>query len=139
MDTHSTILSLLCVVTLGVAGCASVTDISHDKRYATDYAVGDVYRTRQPLYFWAGALTQKHFYDVTDTLEAGSKVRITKIEADYGGPEMGTRMVVTGCIIGGKHDGQQVELWPISRFQIQRHPSCAVYFVDTNFVERVSP
>lgn len=138
MDSHRTFLaSALLLVILG-SGCESITDISHDKRYATDYAVGDVYRTRQPLYFWVGALTAKRHYDVTDTLEAGSQVRIAKIEADYGGPEMRRRMVITGCILDGKHGGQQVELWPISRFQVQRHPSCAVYFVDTNFVERVS-
>src|SRR5947207_2107881 len=122
MGAYRIILLLVCVLVLAT-GCQSVTDISHDKRYATDYAVGDVYRTRQPLYFWAGALTAKRFYDVTETLEAGSQVRITKIEADYGGPDAGRRMVITGCILDGKHVGEQVELWPISRFQVQRHPS----------------
>jgi hypothetical protein len=138
IGARRTLLWLAFVIRLIGTGCESVRDISNDKRYATDYAIGDVYRIRTPVFLWSGDLTRWQIKGgECFSVEPGLKIQIAKLELFYGGPEMGSPMQVKANFLDGPFTNQLVEIYSISRMQVQRHPSAAVYFVDTNILERV--
>ena len=117
------------------AGCGSTRDISNDKKYVTDYRVGDLFRTLQPVYLWSGQLTRTKAHDISETVETGSRIRITKVRLHEG--EVGRQMLISGRILDGHLADREVELWPISQFQVQRDRGVAVYFVDTTILKRI--
>src|SRR5205085_2081031 len=56
------------VLLLAGTGCGSNRDVSTDKRYVTDYRVGDVFRTLQPVYLWSGQLKRTRSPDVSEAV-----------------------------------------------------------------------
>jgi len=123
------------VLLLAGTGCGSTRDISNDKGYVTDYRVGDVFRTLQPVYFWSGQLIRTRSPDISEVVETGSRIRITKVDLHEG--EVGRQMLIGGRILDGHLADREVELGPISKFQVQRERSVAVYFVDPTILKRV--
>jgi hypothetical protein len=117
-------------------GCGTTRDISNDKRYVTDYRVGDLFQTLQPVYFWSGQLLRTKTPDIAETVGTGARIRITKVELREE-PETGRQMLVRGRILDGQLADREVELGPISQFQVQRQRSAAVYFVDTTILKRI--
>jgi hypothetical protein len=122
---------------LAGTGCGTTRDISDDKGYVTDYRVGDLFQTLQPVYFWSGQLLRTRTPDVSEPVATGSRIRITKVQLREGEPEMGRQMLIRGRILDGHLADREVELGPISKFQVQRQGSVAVYFVDTTILKRI--
>lgn len=122
---------------LAATGCGTTRDISDDKGYVTDYRVGNLFQTLQPVYHWAGQLTRTITPDISETVETGSRIRITKVQLREGEPEMGRQMLIKGRILDGHLADREVELSQISKFQVQRQRSTAVYFVDTTILKRI--
>jgi hypothetical protein len=120
---------------LAGTGCGTTRDISNDKRYVTD-RVGDLFQTLQPAYFWSGQLMRAKTPDISETVETGSRIRITKVQLREE-PETGRQMLIRGRILDGHLADREVELGPISQFQVQRQRSAAVYFVDTTILKRI--
>jgi hypothetical protein len=123
------------VLMLAGTGCGSTRDISNDKGYVTDYRVGDLFRTLQPVYLWSGKLMRTRSPDISEEVERGARIRITKVELHEG--EVGRQMLIGGRILDGRLAEREVELGPISKFQVQRERSVAVYFVDPTILKRV--
>jgi hypothetical protein len=122
---------------LAGAGCGTTRDISNDKGYATDYKVGDLFQSLQPVYFWSGQLLRTTTPDVSEMVPTGTRIRIKAVQLREGEPEMGRQMLIKGRILDGRLADREVELGPISRFQVQRQRSVAVYFVDTTILKRI--
>jgi hypothetical protein len=118
-------------------GCGTTRDISNDKGYVTDYRVGDLFQTLQPVYFWSGQLMRTKTPDISETVPTGSRIRITKVQLREGESEIGRQMLIKGRILDGHLKDREVELSPISQFQVQRQRSAAVYFVDTTVLKRI--
>ena len=121
---------------LAGTGCGTTRDISNDKHYVTDYRVGDLFQTLQPVYFWSGQLMRTKTPDISETVETGSRIRITKVQLREE-PEIGRQMLIRGRILDGHLADREVELGPVSQFQVQRQRSAAVYFVDTTILKRI--
>jgi hypothetical protein len=122
---------------LAGAGCGTTRDISNDKGYATDYRVGDLFQTLQPVYYWSGQLMRTKTPDISETVATGSRIRITEVQLREGEPASGRQMLIKGRILTGHLADREVELGPISKFQVQRQHSAAVYFVDTTVLKRI--
>src|SRR4051812_22004419 len=86
---------------LAGTGCGTTRDISNDKGYATDYRVGDLFQTLQPVYFWSGQLMRTKTPDISETVEMGSRIRITEVLLREGEQEVGRQMLIKGRILSG--------------------------------------
>ena len=145
------ILLLLCIC---ASGC--VRDVSHDSRYPTDYAVGRVYRVKQPLFAQKADLTifgtysyyilstaQKNVADIPVSVEAydkdraywtaiagvampGTRLKVSKIVYRTNW-EAGDGIWIEAMILDGSLAGSKpAELHFISR-EVDRRSDLSVY------------
>jgi hypothetical protein len=148
-----------------LSGCVSVSDISHDARYRTDYIAGAVYRLKQPLFAdkadlsifgtYSG-LTLCRFGDfgmprtiqdyarapqdwksIAGVAQPGTLIRIVRVQlVDH--PENGWEVFVQGKLLDIAWAKKDAELAFVSRDVLQDPPYIHMPFVDTNILELVT-
>lgn len=159
MNTSLRIFAVIILVQ-ALSGC--VTNISDDGRYGTNYAVGNVYRVKQPLFADIGAGTifgnfnhailnvvgtergdlplsvqeyernRQQWRNIAGVIVPGTKLRIEKIKLERN-PENGRAIWVRAKILDGALAGMRhAELHFISTEQRNDQLVVNVPMVDTN-------
>jgi hypothetical protein len=118
-----------------LVGCASYTDISHDPRYKTDYAIDAVYRVKKPLFIEYQGLragsppTMENVWDssahgffarprrtIPDVVAVGTRIKVTRITLIYDSYDGDFSVEIKGVILDGDlASRKQVRLNGISR------------------------
>lgn len=147
-------VSVATLLILASTGC--VSDVSRDPRYPTDYEIGAVYRARKPFVLESDALFasdspiasiphseaqfqregKERWPNVRGLVDTGSRLRVERIQL-LRHIELGNWMMIGGRILDGRFAGETVQLWLISKET--PHPKAAIYSVNTNNLERISP